>query len=353
LKKQLFTGEKMMQLNTPLFEPGNFVHIPHPNPAIITGKPGSWDDRACESGDIFKEKDTYYWYYHANKHPITDFGNYQIGVCTSQSPTGPWIRSKDNPILKLAENDWERDCVACPHVIKERNTYYMFYNGSIVHMPDLNEDCWTGIATANNPLGPWEKYENNPILKSEKVRYIGGILKVDSKYYMYASNFDEIQSDYGRMYMATADSITGPWFVRDTPVLTEGKKGSWDEAGFSEAKVFHCNGMFHMLYGGSCFTGVREEICESIGYAYSLDGMNWIKFPGNPLIPYQHIPNCSAMAEVHALLEPPYIYCYHTLRYLECPEGEIKEWFDEKWIEHLGIQVLELKNFRTVSLVDP
>jgi hypothetical protein len=103
-----------------------------------------------------------------------------------------------------------------------------------------------------------------------------------------------------------------------------------------------------MLYGGSCFTDVRERTCESIGYAYSSDGINWNKYPGNPIIPYQNIPNCSAMAEVHALIESPYIYCYHTLRYLDCPEGEIKEWFDEKWIEHLGIQVLEIKNFGAV-----
>ena len=80
---------------------------------------------------------------------------------------------------------------------------------------------------------------------------------------------------------------------------------------------------------------------ESIGYAWSEDGFVWTKFEGNPVVPYASVPNCAAMAEVHAIIEYPRVYCYHTLRYLECPEGENPEWFDGGWIEHLGIQVLE------------
>ena len=115
-----------MKLNTPLFETGGFKHLPCPNPAVRTGTRGSWDDRACESGDIFKENGTYYWYYHAYKNPVTDFGNYQIGVCTSKSPTGPWERYKNNPLLRLAENEWERDYWPVP-ILSKKTTHIICF----------------------------------------------------------------------------------------------------------------------------------------------------------------------------------------------------------------------------------
>ena len=45
-------------------------------------------------------------------------------------------------------------------------------------------------------------------------------------------------------------------------------------------------------------------------------------------------PNAAAFAEVHAIIEPPFIYIYHTLRYTH------KDNDDYPWIEDLGVQVL-------------
>ena len=69
--------------------------------------------------------------------------------------------------------------------------------------------------------------------------------------------------------------------------------------------------MFHMFYGGT-----KWRKLESIGYAYSLDGYDFIKHSGNPVGPRENNPDASAFAEVHALWEPPFYYVYHTLRYI-------------------------------------
>ena len=330
----------VLSAGTPLLQEGNFVHIPGPNPALICGKEGTWDDRALESADCFTDDGRYYWYYHAFDQKSLNECYYQIGVATATNPLGPWTRYSGNPILQSSKNSWEKRWVACPMVIKEGDTYYMFYSSAD---PDWRERIC--LATAKHPLGPWKKYSGNPIIDHENFGYIGGVVKFNGKYFLYATNPDEIQGDYGRMYLATADAPQGPWKLHPTPVFGEGPKGSWDEGAFSEFEVLCFDGMFHAFYG-AC--KIDSDRTESIGYAYSTDGLNWTRFEGNPVATIDKVPNASAFAEVHAVIEYPKIYLYHTLRYFDGPK-----WYPAQWcgtasqdvcldVEDLGIQVLEI-----------
>ena len=65
-----------------------------------------------ESGDLFFDDGTYYWYYHANG-PMSE-NEYSIGVATSRNPTGPWKR-KSSPML-FSEKPYESQFVACAFV---------------------------------------------------------------------------------------------------------------------------------------------------------------------------------------------------------------------------------------------
>lgn len=336
------TGEKKNTQNddTPLLKQDNYVHITGPNPAIICGDFGTWDDRALESGDCFKEADTYYWYYHAfNNKDLTEI-NYQIGVATSSNPLGPWKKYSKNPILQSSANSWEKRWVACPMVLKENDTYYMYYSSCD---SDWRESIC--LATAKSPLGPWKKHSDNPIIDHENFGYLGGVVKLRDKYYLYATNPDEIQGDYGRTYLATSDTPEGPWKLHPEPVLIEGEKSAWDEGAFSEFEVLNYKGTLHAFYG-SC--KINSDRTESIGYAYSKDGINWTRFEGNPIASIETVPNASAFAEVHAVIEYPKIYLYHTLRYFKSPDWYPMDWCgtDSKNvcldIEDLGIQVLEI-----------
>lgn len=295
------------------------IQIPVSNPILTPGGKNSWDENVIECCNVFKDENTYYLYYHGipKNKDIWSRLTYRIGVATSSHPLGPWKKYEKNPIIDLGpEGSWEDGWVACAAVLKEgADKYYMWYSGN----------GHVGLATASSPLGPWKKYEDNPIL--EDFGYVGGVVKVDGKYYMYNEYpIGESSPDQGPICLATAEKPEGPWKKYEgNPVIPAGDWGAWDDGGYSEAGVIYRDGVFHIFYGGT-----KWEKLESIGYAYSFDGYNFTKYPHNPVALREKNPDASAFAEVHALYEPPLVYLYHTLRYISLGSEP----------EDIGVQIL-------------
>jgi len=321
-----------------LVEQGQFIQIPGPNPIIRTGPKGAWDEVMLEASDAFRDVGTYYFYYHAIGRGDENEENgpgYQVGVASSKHPLGPFKKHGAGPVLKVGpKGSWDGGDVACAMVLKDGNEdepkYYMWYSAGGSHEGDV----WgVGLAMADNPLGPWKKYEGNPVI--EDFGYVGGVVKVDGKYRLYSAypiSWHGYKGDYSPLAVALADSPEGPWEKYEgNPLMTKGNPGNWDDGGISEAEVLFHNGMYHMFYGGTEYHGPRVE---SVGYAYSFDGFEWYKYGQNPVAFRQANPNAAAFAEVHAIIEPPFVYLYHTLR----PEHHNGRSFP--WVEDLGVQVL-------------
>jgi len=304
--------------------PCTFIHIPGPNPILTPGQPGTWDDGVIESCDILKDHDTYWLYYHGTSSRT----GYQIGVATAPHPLGPWEKRGTAPVLALGpEGSWDERGVACAAIIKEGlDRYYMWYSGLA---EDQGARWGIGLATADNPLGPWHKHRGNPILPD--CGYVGGVVKVGGKYHMYCEHpIGSTGADYGPISLAVADAPEGSWLRHEGgPVLTQGEWGQWDDGGFSEAKVVRSGDVYHLFYGGAKLHPTRILSRESIGYAWSLDGLRFHKHPANPVAPREANPDAAAFAEVHAYHETPFWYLYHTLRY-NSRDGD----------EDIGVEVL-------------
>ena len=70
-------------------------------------------------------------------------------------------------------------CNEAPTVFKHDGTYYMTFSANETHMGDYAVGC----QTATSPLGPWKKYESNPLICSSPAdgpRSIGGLPIIDS-----------------------------------------------------------------------------------------------------------------------------------------------------------------------------
>lgn len=334
--------DKFIDQKIASLESMNFTHIPGPNPILVQGEGGSWDDEKLELCDILKDEGKYYLYYHAtgNGH------SYRIGVAVADSPLGPFVKYGDKPILDLDSFGHGNDkYIACGSVLKEStNKYYLYYS---LQQLDDPWNYYIGLATASHPLGPWTKYEKNPIMTN--FGYVGGVTKKDGKYYMFNEYPTRIQAaDYGHISMAVADAPQGPWTpCREAPVLAVEDWGTWDDAGYSECNVKYDGTLFHMFYGGAKTSEVRLQSRESIGYAYSVDGKHFTKYTKNPVARRESIAYGAALAEVCFLMEYPYIYLYHTLRYSEAWRDEDKAMFP--LVEHLGVEVLCVSDKFTVS----
>jgi len=330
-----------------IFTEKPLTHILGPSPAISPSADRSAvDSKRLESADVFKDADgTWYWYYHAvSKDKERWPGGYRICVATAKNPLGPWKKYEGNPVLDIdQESTWEGRKTACAAIMKEGAydinskdaTYYMWYWSS-------RKTPWKiGLATAKHPLGPWKRYEGNPIMswENEGSVYPGSVNKIGDTFVMFVQSPSSVE-DQGAFCIATAPKPEGPWTKYEgNPVMTPGDWGAWDDGGFSEAGARYHEGIFHCVYGGT-----KAPKIESLGYAWSYDAINWHKYQANPVIPLSRVPDASAFAEVHCVVEGSYIYVFHTLRYFTgegtargLPSGSMK------WLtEDLGVQVLTI-----------
>ncbi|MDC0936391.1 hypothetical protein OAS39_08895 [Pirellulales bacterium] len=195
-----------------------------------------------------------------------------------------------------------------------------------------------GLATANNPLGPWKKHPGNPVIKD--FGYNSAVVKVNGKYYMYSAwPIDSYAPDYSPMALATADRPEGPWTKYEgNPIFKPGEVGAWDDGGFSDAAVVYSEGIFHMFVSGAKEYVPRILTRESLGYAYSFDGIHFQRYARNPIATREADPNAASISEPRVWMEMPFIYVYHTLRYKEPLTERHKLQFPG--VEDLGIQVL-------------
>lgn len=89
------------------------------------------------------------------------FPGFRITVQPMVSPTEPVGEPK---VLLQPEADWEKragQVTEGPWMIKRQGRYYLLYSGSGANTPDYA----VGYATANNPLGPFTRGTNNPIIR--------------------------------------------------------------------------------------------------------------------------------------------------------------------------------------------
>jgi len=74
--------------------------------------------------------------------------------CFGQSQ--PWEDSDREPYPHAKVNEG-------PYILKHKGLYYLTYSANHTANPDYG----VGYAISNHPLGPWEKYEGNPILTGD------------------------------------------------------------------------------------------------------------------------------------------------------------------------------------------
>ncbi len=180
-----------------------------------------------------------------------------------------------NPILVPGEPGTWNEVSAYPFcVLYSDNIYHMWAGGYDGSIPRIGYFSSTdGVA--------WTSHQDNPVLDvgnagswDDAFVFNPYVIFIDNSYHMWYAGGDRNKVRIG--YATSPDGIT--WSKHeDNPVMDTGPVGSWDGREVFEPSVYFDGSSFHMWYAG--WNGFMLRI----GYAMSVDGINWEKYNGNPV----------------------------------------------------------------------
>tara|TARA_R110002124_G_scaffold123123_1_gene281864 strand:- start:197 stop:1414 length:1218 start_codon:yes stop_codon:yes gene_type:complete len=152
--------------------------------AVARGEKGAYDDRSVFTVEIMQFEGKYYLCYQTVKSPYMVRVKNQVGLAWSDSPNGPWTKSKE-PILSPADNgvwageednrfnvvkkgDFDSHKVHDPCIVPYKGKFYLYYKGEQMgeQITFGGRQIRHGVAIADNPLGPYVKSPYNPISNS-------------------------------------------------------------------------------------------------------------------------------------------------------------------------------------------
>ena len=115
---------------------------------------GTLIDKAIDAHMFVDEDGSYYLYY-------VEYPGFRIHVQPMASP----IQKKGEPVrLIQAADAWEKkqaSLTEAPWMLKHNGVYYLLYSASGAN----TQEYAIGYATSKSPLGPFTKYDGNPIMK--------------------------------------------------------------------------------------------------------------------------------------------------------------------------------------------
>ncbi|WP_405291836.1 family 43 glycosylhydrolase [Algibacter sp. Ld11] len=195
-----------------------------------------------DNSDIIKVDNTYYIWYSRMNSPVTSGYWATIWYATSKDEGYSW--QEQGMALGLgAEGEFDSHSVFTPNILSYKGKYYMYYTGVKPtpgnakgqfegnHTTDFTA---FGLAVANSPDGPFERVENNPVLKISDIAEDfdsyriddASLLVKDEKVWFYYKGRSIIHGKKGprftKMGVAMAEQPEGPFKKYKEPLIDKG-----------------------------------------------------------------------------------------------------------------------------------
>ncbi|SMP42625.1 Glycosyl hydrolases family 43 [Neorhodopirellula lusitana] len=121
--------------------------------------------RSVTTTDILVWKGKYYLYYQGFMEASGKRGDdCPVAVSYADSPDGPWTPHNQVVIPNGAEGEWDQYSIHDPYPLVYKGKIYLYYKSDFDGDPRLIR--MQGLATADNPLGPFTKSPLNPVINS-------------------------------------------------------------------------------------------------------------------------------------------------------------------------------------------
>lgn len=212
-----------------------------------------------------------------------------------------WTKYDEGPVLKrdttVASLSSDFFAISDCWVIRDGDQYKMWYTCGGFNHPTDEYNMKARICYCESEDGVnWEKYSDNPVLD---VDYESGwdslgvetatvIIDTEAapteRYKMWYAGVTETGGKYNLGYAFSPDGLN--WTKNPEAVLTVGGDFDWDNGFLEGPSVIKDGGIYKMWYAAfdQTFEGSETDGFVNIGYATSLDGINWEKYVGNPVL---------------------------------------------------------------------
>ncbi len=121
--------------------------------------------RAVCTPDIFVWNGKYYLYYQAFSETTGTRGDdCPVSVSVSDSPDGPFVPTGKKVIDNGPEGTWDQYSIHDPYPVMFKGKIWLYYKSDYNTSDELIRGI--GVATADNPLGPFKKEPRNPVINS-------------------------------------------------------------------------------------------------------------------------------------------------------------------------------------------
>lgn len=193
-----------------------------------------------------------------------------------------WLRIPGNPIIADGSTpSWDDQGVSAPAVLFNGSGYMMWYVG-------MNNSIWNiGLATSADGI-TWIKHPGNPVLKvgpanSWEERHVGApcVIFDGSTYKMWYQGQNK-QSSWKVGYATSSDGVTWQKHPSNPVLSTSAQQNDWDGHFASLPNVISENSRFKIWYTG--ISGHQTVRHYQVGYASSVDGIDWTKYEKNPIV---------------------------------------------------------------------
>jgi hypothetical protein len=122
-----------------------------------------------DPSNVIKVGEAYYVWYtqrRAGVHP------YASTICYATSKDGIHWEDRGQALDKGGKGQWDSFGVITPYTAVIEGKYYLFYTGTSAAKPFRSRGPEAtlrhiGVAVADNPDGPWRKFEGNPVLRPD------------------------------------------------------------------------------------------------------------------------------------------------------------------------------------------
>ncbi len=229
------------------------------NPVFEGTGENTWDQRIRERGYILKEEDTYHMWY-TGLQP----GGSPLSLGYATSPDGyTWTRYDDNPIFN---ESWTEDMM----VLKEGDTYHMFAEGKgdIAHrLTSKDRINWVDHGSLDIRTS-----DGSPL--SEGPYGTPTVWRENNTWYLFYE-----RNDLG-IWLATSKDLEVWTNVQDDPVLAMGPE-TYDQYGVAVNQIVKHKGWYYAYYHGTAFEDWSEW---STNVAASKDLVHWKKYDQNPIM---------------------------------------------------------------------